>query len=123
MNVLLDTHIVLWWLDDDDRLGKGHRDVLKDKNHLCFVSAASIWEISIKMGLGKIEMPAHYLTVLKKQGFHELPVTWQHTHHVSSLPAYHKDPFDRLLIAQAQVESLVLLTVDDMVKSYPIQTL
>ena len=120
MRLLLDTHVVLWWLADDPQLTQDHRSLLGDQRNSCFVSAASVWEISIKRGLGKLRVAEEYLDVLKSQGFLELAVSWEHAQRVLELPEHHKDPFDRLLIAQAQTEGLTLLSVDPQVKRYAV---
>ena len=121
MNLLLDTHIILWWLSDASKLTLDHRNLLIDINSICYISAVSIWEINIKSAIGKLTIPENYLDILKKQGFLELPITWGHSHTVMQLPAFHSDPFDRMLIAQAKVEDLTLLTVDDCIKKYNIK--
>jgi len=123
MNLLLDTHIVLWWLKDDPLLSAKHKELLSNPEHVCFISAASIWEISIKSALGKLEIPDSYIEELKLEGFQELPIHWKHTGMVKYLPLHHRDPFDRLLIAQAKMEHLTLLTVDENVSLYDIETL
>ena len=122
MNLLLDTHIILWWLEDDPSLQNGHRRLIGDERNLCHISAASIWEISIKKGLGKLEIPDNYIKVLYDEGFMELPVTWLHCDSVASLPPLHRDPFDRLLIAQACLEKLIIVTVDEKIKQYKVST-
>ncbi|MCK4541558.1 MAG: type II toxin-antitoxin system VapC family toxin [Spirochaetales bacterium] len=123
MNLLLDTHIILWWLSDDAQLSADHRDLLSDTGNLCLISSASIWEISIKQGLGKLKIPSNFLDVLKTQGFSELSVTWEHSKRVTDLPMHHRDPFDRMLIAQAQIEKLVLLSVDEQIKKYNVKVI
>ncbi len=123
MNLILDTHIILWWMDDSDLLPKRYHRAISDINNICFVSAASIWEISIKSSIGKLDIPDNYMEVLFDQNFKELPISWQHTDRVRSLPMYHKDPFDRLLIAQAIVENLTLLSVDKIISEYNVDIL
>jgi len=121
MNVLLDTHIILWWLNDDLNLIDTHREIISDINNLCYISAATIWEISIKSKLGKLKIDANYIDEIRKDGFLELPINWIYSNHVKKLPLLHTDPFDRLLIAQAQMENLTLLTVDNNIKKYKIK--
>ncbi len=123
MNLILDTHIILWWLDDNNLLPQKYRLAIADKNNICFISAASIWEISIKSAIGKLDIPDNYLEVLLDQNFRELPISWQHAGKVSHLPMYHKDPFDRLLIAQAIVDNLTLLSVDKVISKYDVDIL
>ncbi len=120
MRLLLDTPVVLWWLADAPQLTPDHRALISDTRHVCFVSAATVWEISIKRGLGKLQIDEGYLVVLRSQGFLELAVSWEHCHRVNDLPALHRDPFDRLLIAQAQSDGLTLLSVDPEVLKYDV---
>jgi PIN domain nuclease of toxin-antitoxin system len=123
MNLLLDTHIILWWLKDDPLLSARHKELISNTEHVCFISAASIWEISIKSALGKLEIPDSYIEELRLEGFQELPIHWKHTNRVKYLPFHHRDPFDRLLIAQAKIEKFTLLTVDEYIPLYGIETL
>ena len=123
MDLLLDTHIILWWLDDNDSLPKKYRLAIADRNNICFVSAASVWEISIKSAVGKLNIPDNYLEALIDQNFREIPISWQHVRKVRNLPMHHKDPFDRLLIAQAIVEDLIFLSVDKIISKYDVKIL
>lgn len=123
MNVLLDTHIVLWWLADDEKLNSTYREVISSPDNLCYVSAVTIWEISIKAGLGKLRIPENFTGELKKEGFQPLPITWSHCHRVYHLPHHHRDPFDRLLVAQAEEEDLILLSVDEVMRKYGVKVL
>ena len=123
MNVLLDTHIVLWWLNDDSKLIDTHKEIITNTDNLCYVSAVTIWEISIKSKLGKLKISNNYIDELKKEGFLELQISWIHSNQVTKLPPIHTDPFDRLLIAQTQIEKLILLTVDDYIKKYEVKIL
>lgn len=120
MNILLDTHILLWWLADDPKLSSGHRSIIANPDNLCYVSSVSIWEISIKSSIGKLTIEDNYIDELVAEGFLELPVTWRHCDRVRQLPDIHQDPFDRLLIAQAGIEQLSLLSVDEQIKKYEI---
>jgi PIN domain nuclease of toxin-antitoxin system len=123
MNLLLDTHIILWWMDDNELLPEKYRLAISDKNNICFVSAATIWEISIKSAIGKLVIPDNYLEVLLDQNFKELLISWQHAGKVKYLPMFHNDPFDRLIIAQTIVEDLTLLSVDDIIPKYDVKIL
>ena len=123
MNLILDTNIILWWLEDNSNLSRKYRSAISDTDNICYVSAASIWEISIKRAIGKLEIPADYLDLLLNQGFNELPVSWQHANEVKHLPFHHRDPFDRLLIAQALIEDLTLLTADEIISQYKVTIL
>ena len=121
MNLLLDTHLLLWAASEPQRLTAKARTLLLDPaNHLLF-SAASLWEISIKNGLERTDFnvdPRRLWRMLVINGYRELPVTSEHTVAVNDLPHLHKDPFDRILVAQARVEGLTLLTADKMVAKY-----
>ena len=123
MNILLDTHILLWWLSDDGQLSGTHREIISDTDNICYISAATIWEISIKANLKKIKISGNYIDEIKREGFLELPVSWLHCNQLKKLPAIHRDPFDRLLIAQARTEKLVLLTTDEHIKKYKVKVL
>jgi PIN domain nuclease of toxin-antitoxin system len=119
----VDTHIILWWLNEDEKLTPEHRNIISATDNICFISAASIWEISIKQKLGKLEIPADYLVEVKREGFQELLVSWNHCSQVSKLPLIHNDPFDRLLIAQSMLENLTLLSVDNKIKLYKVSVI
>ncbi|KAB2325540.1 type II toxin-antitoxin system VapC family toxin [Betaproteobacteria bacterium SCN1] len=121
MNLLLDTHLLLWAASEPERLSAKARALLLDPaNHLVF-SAASMWEISIKNGLDRADFnvdPRRLWRMLLVSGYRELSVTSEHAVAVNELPSLHKDPFDRILVAQARVEGLTLLTVDKAVAKY-----
>ncbi|MGF7005953.1 type II toxin-antitoxin system VapC family toxin [Aminobacter sp. BE322] len=116
---LADTHVILWSVNDDSRLHPRHRQVLAS-SAVVYASAASIWEIAIKMGIGKLDAPADLASLLPRMQFTPLAVTFAHAQKVASLPRLHGDPFDRLLIAQAQVENLAILTTDTMFARYDV---
>ncbi len=118
MNLLLDTHVLLWWLDDHPSLSRRTRDVIEEGENLVFVSAATVWEIRIKQALGKLEIPPDFKGILESQPFFFLDITAEHAHAVGELPLHHRDPFDRMLIAQAMTERLTLITHDVRFKSY-----
>jgi PIN domain nuclease of toxin-antitoxin system len=120
MNLLLDTHILLWWLDASPSLSKTASEAISDVSNLVFVSAAVVWEIRIKQTLGKLKIPADFRQVLERQPFGKLPITADHAHAVGDLPSYHRDPFDRMLIAQAKVEGLTIVTHDSIFHQYRI---
>jgi PIN domain nuclease of toxin-antitoxin system len=118
MRILLDTHIYLWCVNDDRKLSKAARAIIVSATEV-YVSSASIWEASIKAGLGKLEVDVNELVdAIALSGFQELPVTARHAAMVRQLPEVHRDPFDRLLIAQALSEPLRFLTVDDILRNY-----
>jgi PIN domain nuclease of toxin-antitoxin system len=122
MNLLLDTHILLWAAIETGRLPKGARELLEDPGNRLFYSAASFIEISIKMALGRkdFDVDARVLRRgLRDNGYVELPITADHGLALQSLPPIHKDPFDRILVAQAIAEGLMLVTVDAILARYP----
>lgn len=117
MRLLLDTHVLLWALGTPERLSVGFRAELDSAQ--VFVSAASVWEVAIKAGLGKLGADAReVLEATKDAGFELLPVTGAHAAKVAELPRVHRDPFDRLLVAQALHEPLVLVSVDEILRGY-----
>lgn len=120
MNALLDTHTLLWWLDDDPSLSEKARTTIADGSNLIFISAVVIWEIRIKQALGKLEIPPDFRQVLERQPFETLSVTVEHAHAVADLPAIHRDPFDRMLVAQARVEGLTIVSRDPVFEQYNI---
>ena len=119
MEILIDTHMLLWWLADDSRLSKKARALMADPANMLTVSAATAWEIAIKQALGKMTMDGDLEKEIRELGFAMLPVTFPHAAETLTLPAIHRDPFDRMLVAQARVESLPLLTVDPHILQYP----
>lgn len=123
MRVLLDTHILLWWLIDSPNLSKrGRAVIVQDENTIC-ISAASIWEMRIKESIGKLVLPKNFETALSQEGFEEFSISVSHAHVLAQLPMIHKDPFDRLLAAQAKSDSLVLLSHDSVFSEYPIESI
>ena len=124
MNLLLDTHVFLWWLADDARLSLALRQTIADPDNTCSISAASSWEIAIKLSIGKLRLDDEAATNLAELprlcGFDDLAITHRHAAHVRSLPLHHTDPFDRVLIAQAQIEGMTIATVDPVFGAYPV---
>lgn len=120
MNLLLDTLVLLWWLDDHPALSKPCRSAMADGNNLVFVSAAVIWEIRIKQALGKLKIPSAFREILDQESFKWLSITVEHALALESLPAYHRDPFDRMLVAQASVEGFTVVTRDAVFQKYKI---
>ena len=96
MNLLLDTHVLLWWLGDDPQLGHATREVIAEPNNLVFMSAVSVWEIVIKKSVGKLDVPDELQEVLDRQPVQHLDRTAEHAFKVGELPLHHRDPFDRL---------------------------
>lgn len=127
MKVLLDTHVFIWWVRNSARLGKQARALILKQQTQVWVSCASIWEISIKAGLGRLDMSDAIVDELprelEKSGFRALGVNLDHALAVRELPLHHKDPFDRMLIAQAQCEDLMLMTSDPWVRAYNVRTI
>ena len=99
------------------------REVVQDADNVVYVSAATIWEIAIKRALGKLEIGDEYVSEIADQGFVELPIRWQHAKRVEALPMLHRNPFDRLLIAQAQALGLTLVTTDGLIREYAVNVL
>jgi PIN domain nuclease of toxin-antitoxin system len=123
MNLLLDTHVLLWSLSDSSRLAPPVRSAIVDGGNMVFVSAATAWEITIKKGLGKLKAPSGYLEALERYRFTPLDITSEHALAVAQLPNHHRDPFDRLLVAQARLESLTLVTHDERILRYEVAVL
>jgi PIN domain nuclease of toxin-antitoxin system len=118
VKLLLDTHILLWAMRDAEELGAAARAVMAQAD-VVYVSAASFWEIAIKSGLGKLSVdPNRLAQQALAAGFEPLPITWAHASVVHTLPPHHRDPFDRLLVAQAMSEPLHLLTHDAALQAY-----
>lgn len=119
MRLLLDTHVLLWWLADDPRLGGNAREAVVGADDVV-VSAASVWEIGIKQAAGKLTGPDDLESELTANAFDELPVTARHALRASRLPPHHSDPFDRMLIGQALCEGLVVVTRDRRFADYQV---
>lgn len=117
---LLDTHVLLWALVDDFRLPEHIKVVLRNPEHQIWVSAASFWEIFIKKNLGKLEVQDDLEEFVQASGFKQLDISFQHARLAGLLPRHHGDPFDRMLIAQASLENLKLITGDARFKSYEV---
>jgi PIN domain nuclease of toxin-antitoxin system len=118
MSHLIDTHILLWWMADAPDLSDAGQRLMADPANISFVSSASIWEIQIKHQVGKLTLPHYFMPVLAGQAFEELAVTHSHAIEVGRLPMHHRDPFDRMLIAQAKIEGLILITHDRTFERY-----
>lgn len=120
MNLLLDTHTLIWVFSNDPKLSAKARAAIIDPNNTVFVSAVTAWEIAIKKAIGKLKAPGNYEEGLKRYRFTPLDITATHALAVEHLPTHHNDPFDRLLIAQAQLEKLTLVTRDQRFKAYDV---
>ncbi|MFU8798221.1 MAG: type II toxin-antitoxin system VapC family toxin [Gammaproteobacteria bacterium] len=120
MRLLLDTHILLWWLNDHPALSKQTRTLIQHPDNTIIISTVTAWEITIKKSLGKLEAPDNLEEAVRASGFEILPIHFCHALAVGQLPRYHDDPFDRLLIAQATVEHLFLVTQDEQFEQYDV---
>jgi PIN domain nuclease of toxin-antitoxin system len=127
MAFLLDTHALLWWLAEPERLSPVVHATLADPAHTVFISAASAWEIATKHCLGRLPTAELLLqdgwSLMERQGFQPLPVSWSHGLRAGSYGMPHRDPFDRLLAAQAELEQLILITLDPSLAPFPCQIL
>lgn len=120
MTLLLDTHVLLWWLDDPKRLSRAARRAIQDGSNPVYISAAVAWEITIKKALGKLDAPDDLEDAIEANRFLSLPITIPHALAVRSLPHHHRDPFDRILIAQALHEGFRLVNRDSEIAKYPV---
>lgn len=123
MRILLDTNAIIWWLEGDPRLGAAATAIVTDPENEIFVSVASIWEIAIKCRTGKLSQPKCLEDALESDGISVLPILASHALRTTSLPDLHRDPFDRLLVAQAMVEQLFILTSDRILGAYGVPTI
>lgn len=121
MRLLLDTHVLLWWLADDRRLSAEHRVLIADASNIVLVSAMTVAEIAIKTSLGKLDAPDDLLQTLESGGFDELAFESRHAEVLRTLPWHHRDPFDRMLIAQAISGRLTVLTADRHFAAYGVE--
>lgn len=123
MRLLLDTHAAIWLIDDDRRLSDRARDATTDRANTVLLSAALVWEIALKRALGKLELPDGYVASLLEYAFVPLVITLEHAAAVEHLPHHHGDPFDRMLVAQAQVEGATIVSRDPRFKRYEVPVL
>lgn len=119
--ILLDTHALLWWLSGDQLLGRSSIEAISNQDNDIFVSAASIWEIAIKKQKGLLEAPDDFDSIIVEEGFKQLPISLYHAEQAGELELHHKDPFDRMLVAQAQAEGLTLMTSDNEIPKYSVK--
>jgi PIN domain nuclease of toxin-antitoxin system len=122
VKLLLDTHVVLWWRQNSRRLTPPARDAI-GRAAVVWVSAASAWEVAIKSAVGRLQLEGTFESHVEDAGFDRLPITFAHAAAVGTLPPHHADPFDRMLVAQARVERLVIVTHDPSFRPYDVQTL
>lgn len=123
MRILLDSHTLLWWMGDPTKIKARARTLIADSANEVFASAASIWELGLKVSKGKLRLPLAFHETLGDHGIRTLPFTASHAMASISLPAIHGDPFDRALVAQCRLENLTLATRDDMLGDYGIPVL
>jgi PIN domain nuclease of toxin-antitoxin system len=115
---LLDTHILIWWLNDSPLLKPVIKQMLENNNDSFYVSAANVWEIGTKQALGKLTVSADLLAAIRDNDFELLSIGAEHADYATKLPLHHKDPFDRLLIAQATLENMTIISQDSIFESY-----
>lgn len=126
MRYLLDTHSVIWYLESSPKLSKHAQTLIEDGSNQCFVSVASLWEMAIKIALDRLELLTEFekmQELLIMNSFEILPIQFEHLKVITQLPFHHHDPFDRILVAQSQVEKLVLISKDEKLQPYKIETL
>jgi len=121
--ILIDTHVFLWWLQDNKLLGKISKKLIGDGTNEIYVSAVSIWEISIKKSLGKLQAPDGLVIIVEEEGFEKLDISLHHAELIANLPKIHNDPFDRMLIAQAMANGTELMTADTIIPQYSVKTI
>jgi PIN domain nuclease of toxin-antitoxin system len=119
MRLLADSHVLIWWVDNPAQLTPAARAAIADPDNEVFMSAASLWEIGLKVAKGKLRVPANFAQVLRAGGFADLPVHARHAERAIGLPAIHGDPFDRMLVAQAIEEGLALVSWDQCLRRAP----
>ncbi len=118
MRLLLDTHLLLWWLMENRELGREAKALIADSDNTIFVSTVSLWEVWLKQSLGKLRLPPDFQARLDAESFEILPLSGAHARKVAELPWLHRDPFDRMLVAQAMTEPAHLLTADSLLSAY-----
>ena len=127
MRLLLDTHTLLWWLNESASLPSSARKLISDRSNEILVSAVSAWEIATKVRLGRlpdtVELAQDFVGYMKREGFQELPISIEHAIRAGLLPGFHKDPFDRMLVAQSQAENVSIVSNDGKFDPYHVQRL
>lgn len=123
MKYLLDTQIILWWLTEPEKLSDKIRTIIEDRSNSIFLSSVSFWEMAIKQSIGRLIIPKNMIDILALQKFEILPLTAEEGLGVSDLPFIHRDPFDRILVIQAKINNLVLITGDQKITEYPVPTI
>jgi PIN domain nuclease of toxin-antitoxin system len=123
VKLLLDTHVFLWWNYAARELDRTARDAIANPDNTAFVSAVTVWEIVMKRRSGRLEFSASPTEAIGSSGFFPLPISLVHAERIAELPLLHRDPFDRMLVAQAQIEGLTLVTADARLTAYPVAQL
>lgn len=126
MDYILDTHTLIWFLNGDDKLSKRAKETVEDQNNAKSVSIASIWEIAIKISLDKFKFEQgfkKFLNLIDENGFEIIPISFDHALTVSTLKFNHRDPFDRLIIAQAMTDNATIITKDNQIEKYDVKTM
>lgn len=123
MRILLDTHVFLWWNGQPQMIAGPLRDAIADPANEIFISAASVWEIGIKRAIGKLGFAQRIVQAIVAHGFQLVPITGEHAEHAAELPRHHADPFDRLLVAQAGLERMILGSQDLNIRPYGVPTI
>ena len=118
MKLLLDTHAALWWLSEDERFAEATADQLTAETNQVLLSAVIVWEVAIKRSLGKLEAPENLASTLLDAGVQPLPISLDHAEAVEQLPWHHRDPFDRMLVAQAAIEGAAIVSHDEALRPY-----
>ena len=121
MRLLIDSHVFIWWSDASRALSTSIRNVLSDPRNEILISIAGVWELTIKISSGKLTLSDDLEAMLAAQGFSVLPITFPHLRHLGSLPRHHRDPFDRMMIAQALAEGIPVATADRRFAAYGLQ--
>ncbi len=126
MNYLLDTHTFIWFINGEEELSSLARKTIEHKDANNFISIASLWEIAIKLSIGKLKLRTPFAAIpeqIAKNGFQILPITFEDTLKLSTLPFHHRDPFDRLIIAQSMTNQLTIISTDELFPDYGIITI
>lgn len=123
MNYLLDTHVVLWWLTEPKNIATKARNIIANKEENIYVSSASLWEMAIKKGVGRLKFPSNLLEIITGEGFNIIPINASESLSVADLPLIHHDPFGRMLVMQAKLNDMILITRDETIMKYPVITL
>ncbi|MEM7759915.1 MAG: type II toxin-antitoxin system VapC family toxin [Cyanobacteria bacterium P01_A01_bin.40] len=121
MKYLLDTHSLLWTIFEPDKLSTKAQEIILDQNNIICISLISLWEISIKQNIGRLDIPEEFFKVVKKGGFETITLNSSQIEQYRTLPLHHRDPFDRMLIIQAQLQKLILITRDSEMSKYDVE--